>query len=131
MRGFLLHITHYDSTWLKFKSREKPFDLDLGLEIVDAMAEAGLNVLVIDCEDGVKYKSHPELARRYTIPMEQLKKLADYAYQKGMEVVPKLNFFRDLSGITTGSGRKPNPVKMKTFGRLSLMMTLTGKRHLR
>lgn len=92
VRGFLMHITHYDPAWCKVKSREKPFDIDLGLEIVDTMSEAGLNLLVIDCADGVRYKSHPELARKYTVPMTHLEKLVNRAQEKGIEVVPKLNF---------------------------------------
>jgi len=76
IRGFLMHITHYDPKWCRAKTEEKPFDLDMGLEIVDTMAEVGLNLLVIDCADGVAYRSHPELARHYTVPMSHLEKLA-------------------------------------------------------
>ena len=68
VRGFLIHISHYDPRWCKVKLREKPFDLDLGLEIIDTMWEVGLNLLVIDCADGVRYKSHPELARNIPCP---------------------------------------------------------------
>jgi len=92
IRGFLLHITHYDPKWCRAKAEEKPFDLDMGLEIVDTMAEVGLNLLVIDCADGVAYRSHPELARHYTVPMSHLEKLAARAGENGIEVVPKLNF---------------------------------------
>lgn len=92
VRGFLIHISHYDPEWCKVKSREKPFDLDLGLEIVDTMREVGLNLLIIDCADGVRYKSHPELTRKYTVPITHLEELANRAQEKGIEVVPKLNF---------------------------------------
>ncbi len=92
IRGYLLHLTHYDPRWYKRKSREKPFNLNLGLEIIDVLAQVGFNLLVIDCADAVKYKSHPELARRYTVPMSHLKKLVNRARKHGMEVVPKLNF---------------------------------------
>ena len=68
------------------------FDINLALELVDEMYKAGLNLLVIDCADGVRYKSHPELARKYTVPMSHLKKLVKRANEKGIEVVPKLNF---------------------------------------
>jgi hypothetical protein len=44
--------------------------------------------------DAVKYASHPELARRYTVPMARLEKLAAAARGKGLEVAPKLNFSR-------------------------------------
>ncbi|HUT25551.1 MAG TPA: hypothetical protein VM492_14490, partial [Sumerlaeia bacterium] len=92
VRGFLIHITHYDPRWVERKPREKPFDLDIGLEVVDAMAEVGMNLLAIDCADGVRYKSHPELTRHYSVPMGHLKKLVARARKHGIEVAPKLNF---------------------------------------
>lgn len=94
VRGFMLHITHYDPRWYRAKGRERPFDLNLALEAVDTMAEVGLNLLVIDCEDGVEYASHPELKRRYSVPMAQLEALARRAEGCGIEVVPKINFAR-------------------------------------
>lgn len=92
VRGFLIHFSHYSPKWNKRKSRERPFDLELGLEIVEVMAEVGLNTLIIDCEDGIKYQSHPELTRSYTVPISHLKTLASYAREKGIDVIPKLNF---------------------------------------
>jgi len=82
IRGYLIHLTHYDPTWWERKPREKPFDLDVALEIVDALAAEGFNLLVIDCFDAVKYKSHPELAKRYTVPMKQLQTLVAAARRR-------------------------------------------------
>jgi LysM repeat protein len=92
VRAFLIHVTHYDPVWQKRKAREKPFDLKVAREVVDAMAEADMNLLVIDLADGVKYRSHPELKRHYSVPMGQLKRLVEHARKRGIEVVPKLNF---------------------------------------
>ncbi|OGS22267.1 MAG: hypothetical protein A2252_06815 [Elusimicrobia bacterium RIFOXYA2_FULL_39_19] len=92
LSGFLIHISHYDPVWCPLKSKEKPFDLDSALKVVDAMSKIGMNMLVIDIADGVRYKSHPELARKYSVPISNLKKLADYARSKNIEVIPKLNF---------------------------------------
>ena len=92
VRGYLLHITHYDPRWWKAKEHEQPFDLALGLDLVDAMAQTGMNLLVVDCADGVRYASHPELARPYSVPMEALVELVTRADSHGLEVVPKLNF---------------------------------------
>ena len=94
IRGFLIHLTHYDPVWWKRKPREKPFDLDVALEIVDALAEEGFNLLIIDTADAVKYTSRPELAKRYTVPMKRLQTLAAAAAKRGLEVAPKLNFSR-------------------------------------
>ena len=92
IRGYLLHLTHYDPKWYLRKRREKPIDLRLAQEIIDAIAKTGFNLLIIDCADGLRYKSHPELKRSYSIAISRLKPLLDFARKKGLEVVPKLNF---------------------------------------
>ncbi|MFB3883020.1 MAG: hypothetical protein ACE149_17270 [Armatimonadota bacterium] len=94
VRGYLLHLTHYDPRWWKRKPQERPFDLGVALEVVDALAAEGFNLLVIDCADAPKYRSHPELAKRYSVPMKQVSTLAEAARANGLEVVPKLNFSR-------------------------------------
>ena len=93
IRGFLLHLSHYDPLWNQENWRNKfPFDLNLGLDIIDEMTKNGLNTLIVDCEDAVCFKSHPELSRTYTVPIKQLKKLVQHAAEKNIEVIPKLNF---------------------------------------
>lgn len=92
IRGFQVHITHYDPVWYGKKARERPFDLAVACEIVDAMAEADMNLLVVDAADGVRYKSHPELERHYSVPMSHLRRLVQRARKRGIEIVPKLNF---------------------------------------
>jgi len=94
IRAFLIHVSHYDPNWCNVKETEKPFDLKVGLDVVAAMAKAGMNLLVIDCEDGVEYASHPELKRPYTVPMGMIKELAACARSNGIEIVPKINFSR-------------------------------------
>lgn len=96
IRGYLLHLTHYDPVWMRKKAREKPFELDVALEIVEALAAQGFNTLLIGVSDGVQYKSHPELTRHYSVPMKQLRTLAARARKLGMDIVPKLNFSRSL-----------------------------------
>ncbi len=92
VRGLLLHITHYDPQWNPNKEREAPFDLDVGLEALDAMAAAGLNLLLLDVKDGVRYRSHPELARHYSRDISILGALRERAAARGLEVAVKLNF---------------------------------------
>lgn len=91
-QGFLIHVSHYDPQWCDDKDSEAPFDPDVAVELLDAMAECGMNLLVVDCADGVLYRSHPELERHYSVPMSALEKLAAAAGERGIDVVPKLNF---------------------------------------
>ncbi len=92
VRAYLIHITHYDPVWFDRKERERPFDLNLGCDMVKALGDAGFNMLIIDLADGVEYRTLPELKRHYSVPMSTLEKLVASARQAGMEVVPKLNF---------------------------------------
>jgi hypothetical protein len=88
----LLHITHYDPVWIARKDKEEPFDFSVGLEVIDAMADAGLNLLMLDPKDGVRYASHPELARPYSQDINILRKLTEHAAGRGIETAIKLNF---------------------------------------
>ena len=92
VRGFLLHITHYDPAWNANKDKEEPFNLDVGLQVIDAMAEAGLNLLMIDPKDGVRYERHPELARHYSQDIGILSALRERAGKHGIETAIKMNF---------------------------------------
>ena len=92
VRAYMIHITHYDPVWFKKKAREKPFDVDVAYDVIAAMADADMNLLIIDIADGVKYKSHPELKRHYSVPMGHLKRVVNRARKLGIEVMPKLNF---------------------------------------
>jgi len=94
VRGYLLHLSHYDPGWFRRKSREKPFELDLAMELVDAIATIGFNALVVGVSDGVIYRSHPEFQRRYSVPMEQLRQLCEHARARGLAIIPKINFSR-------------------------------------
>ncbi len=92
VKGYLMHLTHYDPAWVKLKHLEKRFSLPLALSLVDEIARAGLNTVIIDVEDAVLYKSHPELRRAYSAPMSDYRRLVTHALKKGLTVVPKLNF---------------------------------------
>lgn len=96
VRGYLMHLTHYDSVWIKRKHLEKRFSLKLAIALVDEMAWAGLNTLIVDVEDAVCYASHPELRRAYSAPMADYRRLAAYARAKGLTVIPKLNFAKGV-----------------------------------
>ena len=87
-----MHLSHYDPAWVARKARERPSDLRLASHIVDAIADAGFNALIVDCADGVRYRSHPELRRPYSIAMAGLTALAARARRRGLDVIPKLNF---------------------------------------
>ncbi|MHC4719068.1 MAG: twin-arginine translocation signal domain-containing protein [Planctomycetota bacterium] len=92
VRGLLIHVTHYDPNWNTRKDSEEPFSIEAGLEVVETMAEHNFNTLIVDIEDGVEYKSHPELKRHYSVAMKELELLAKSARAKEIDFVPKCNF---------------------------------------
>lgn len=90
--GYLLHITHYDPVWVARKADEKPFDPAVGCEVIDAVARTGLNTLIVAFSDGMVYDSHPELARHYSVPKDVVAGVLAHARERGLDVIPKLNF---------------------------------------
>jgi len=57
----------------------------------DAMARSGMNLLVIDLGDAVKYESHPELAVKGAWSVDALRLELSRLRSLGIEPIPKLN----------------------------------------
>ena len=60
--------------------------------VVSELPKMGVNTLVIDVGDGVRFDSHPELALRNSWTKEKLNQKLAEARALGLTVVPKLNF---------------------------------------
>ncbi|MDP6112447.1 MAG: Tat pathway signal protein [Planctomycetota bacterium] len=61
-------------------------------ELTEKMADAGLNMVVIDLADGIRYDSHPEIAVKRAWTVKRLKKELKRLRRLGLEPIPKLNF---------------------------------------
>lgn len=68
------------------------FDEGLWDELLSRMAGAGINTVVIDLGDGVRYESHPEIAVRGAWTPKRLRSELAKIRKLGMEPMPKLNF---------------------------------------
>jgi len=68
------------------------FDDDVWNEILEKMRTIGMNAVLIDLGDGVRYKSHPEIAVSDAWTVDRLKKEIKKIRAMGMEPLPKLNF---------------------------------------
>ena len=90
--AYLLHISHYDPCWCVKKDKEEVFDPVLAEEVIKKLAVYGYNTLIIDCADGLEFKSHPELKRHYTISQKEIHNLIKLAGQLNIDIIPKLNF---------------------------------------
>jgi len=101
MKAMLLHLGH--NMWCDWQDSGRPggyivasprlrFDLSLWRDLARRMADGGLNALVIDLGEGIKYESHPELAVRGSWSPARLKRELDRLRKLGIEPIPKLNF---------------------------------------
>ena len=99
--AYLAHLSF--SMWYDREAPEEPleymsakpylrFDMDFWHELTQEMAEAGLNMVVIDLGDGVKYDGHPEIAVQGAWSVNQLRQELTGLRKLGLEPIPKLNF---------------------------------------
>jgi hypothetical protein len=99
--GYLLHLSY--NMWADRDAPEwglehvsyRPhlrYDAAFGREVLQRLAEAGANMVVLDLGDAVRYASHPEIAVSGAWEPERLR--AELAWMRGLglEVIPKLNF---------------------------------------
>ena len=68
------------------------FDDSAWDSILQHMVDRGMNMVVIDLGDGVKYNSHPEIAVENAWSTEKLKIELSKMRKMGIEPIPKLNF---------------------------------------
>ncbi len=67
-------------------------DKKIWTEIVDFLPSQGINTLIIDVCEGLKYKSHPEIAVSNSWSREELREELARIRSLGIEPIPKLNF---------------------------------------
>ncbi|WP_052667007.1 hypothetical protein [Nitriliruptor alkaliphilus] len=68
------------------------FDDGLWAELTQQMADSGLNTIVLDLGDAIRYESHPEIALQDAWSTARLKDELARLREIGLEPVPKLNF---------------------------------------
>ena len=99
--GNLLHLSY--NFWGDWENPEvsspyhaaKPylrFDDRLWDDLLRRMADAGMNLVVLDLGDGVAYRSHPEIAVEGAWSVERLREELGKLRALGLEPIPKLNF---------------------------------------
>ena len=68
------------------------FDEDVWRRVTGRMAEAGMNMIVIDVGEGLQLKSHPELAVKGSWTVDRFRAELGRLRKMGLEPIPKLNF---------------------------------------
>lgn len=78
--------------WAHCYQPELTFDKSVWDRLLVKMVDTGMNMVIIDLGDGVKYESHPEIAVEGAWTPSQLKKELRKIREMGLEPIPKLNF---------------------------------------
>ena len=101
IKSYLLHLgynmwaDHDVSDWHSGYTSPKPYlrcDKELWDDVLDKMVDIGMNMVIIDLGEGVRYESHPELAVEGSWTGEQLRTELARIRGLGLEPIPKLNF---------------------------------------
>ncbi len=67
-------------------------DLPLVKRVIDeAMRPVGINILVLEVNDGPEFQSHPELRRSHGFSRADDRDSAAYCRQRGIDLIPQLN----------------------------------------
>ena len=95
----LLHLSF--NMWEEYVSPHRPFrgyDPNMRLseslwnDAIHRMSERGMNMIVIDMGNAVKYESHPEIAVNNAWSVDRLRSELEKIRKLGLEPVPKMNF---------------------------------------
>jgi hypothetical protein len=97
----LIHLSY--NMWHDRVANERPrgsnhaqpylrFDDSLWNDLLLKMQETGMNMVVLDLGDGVRYDSHPEIAVENAWSPQRLRDEIVTMRQMGLEPIPKLNF---------------------------------------
>ena len=78
--------------WRNPASDKMRFDYKVYNEYLEDMKKCGVNTIVIDVGDALKYKSHPEIAVEDAFTYEEMERELDRMAEMGFELIPKLNF---------------------------------------
>lgn len=74
------------------KSNRLRFDEKVWRSITGRMADVGMNMIVIDLGEAIKYPSHPELWVDGSWEIDRFRKELDRLRAMGLEPIPKMNF---------------------------------------
>ena len=83
--------TRPNHNWMVY-SNKLHCDKKVWREIAEKAVEYGFNTVFIPTVDGLKYKTHPEIAVEGAWEVEELKEELDYLRKIGLTPIPELNF---------------------------------------
>ncbi len=92
--GLMVHLG--SNTWENDHECKKvegmEFDREVWDKIVDKCAENGIDTILLSLGEGLRYKSHPELAIEGSWTHEEMKAEIARLKKLGIRIIPKMNF---------------------------------------
>lgn len=61
-------------------------------QLLPVIASSGLNTIVLDIGDGLRYESHPEIAVKGAWTVKKMRREIEHCRSLGLTIIPKLNF---------------------------------------
>ena len=74
------------------KCESLEFDDDFWEYILDESEKIGINTILLDVGDGIKYEKHPEISLKDAWPRERVAMELKRCREKGITIIPKVNF---------------------------------------
>lgn len=78
--------------WNDAASTKLRFDMATFDRLLQKFKSSGVNTIILDIAEGLRYESHPELAIEGSLSRAQMEVLLSKLYDMGFDVIPKLNF---------------------------------------
>lgn len=78
--------------WKSPASDTLRFDRDTFYRYLDTLRCEGVNTVILDVAEGLRYESHPELVVNGSYTHAEMREMLDYMRSLGFSVIPKLNF---------------------------------------
>jgi hypothetical protein len=92
--GILVHLSM--DMWVNKEYQENPlshvFNEDMWNEIIDETAKSGMNAIILDVGNGIRFESHPEIAKEGAYSVDWMRAEVKKCREKGIALIPKLNF---------------------------------------
>ena len=92
--GILVHLSM--DMWVSKEYQENPlshvFNEDMWNEIIDETAKSGMNAIILDVGNGIRFESHPEIAKEGAYSADWMRAEVKKCREKGIALIPKLNF---------------------------------------
>ena len=82
-----------------FTMRSGPTDVKVLKKLIDIAAESGMNMVCLEVEKALQYKSHPEISAPWALKKEILQDIVSHARERSLAVVPIEPFFSHCNYI--------------------------------